>query len=91
MKAVLGSVGAWRRAGAIGTEAGARKEGMGRENEKGKQREGGMGKGNDIRRKGKTAKPNVRPDLEHRGHGGKRTQIIEAGLLSVDKEEERKA
>lgn len=49
-----------------------------------------MGKGNDIRRKGKIVKLNVRFDLEYRGYGGKRIQIIEVGLFFVDKEEERK-
>lgn len=64
----------------------ARKEGRGREDDKGIEREGKKGEENDVQRQDKTIKPPVSPaySMAHRGKNPRRQQKQEkAGLLTL--------
>lgn len=60
-----------------------RKEGVERMTRGEKERGGERTEENDVRRKDKPIKSNVRPRSKHRGHRNKRAQIREAGSSSL--------
>lgn len=94
MQSSLWNIGAWRKADDILAERKVRKEGRGRDDDKGIERENKKRKENDVQRPDKTIKPPVSPAYSM-GHGGKTHPQIQkqkkVDLLTEDNQHEHKA